>query len=290
MANSDGLTGLNLDLRVSQTKINVHSEFSLLQDSAAEGEVSSQANYRALISISGFSVEPEYERLYILAGYDHIAQFYSSAFADQNRSVESAYARIGRRVGESSLYTVNFAAAYVGATSGAHDDGVTYSASLQAGSKLSRYLHFDAQAGYSGVQLNGSRVASDATQGSGFFGSLTIDNRLNKWFDQNLRASTDIESSVLTNFRKATYVTYTTTWSVVRHVDLSSQLYYEHSNSSLKLDGETYDRYGAALGLGVHLGYKVDGRIDYRFTLKDSKLANDSYHQNQLTLAMTKRF
>lgn len=288
--NTEGLTGLDLDLHVSRTRINLHSEFSLQQDPVSEGEVSGQADYRKFINISGFVIEPEYDRLHITIGYDHITELYSGALADQNRSVESVFGEVGRRVGDSALYSLAFGGAYVGPTSGGHNDGFTYSVSIQAATQISEYLRFRAEAGYGGVQFNGSSVAFDAEDGDTFFGSLAIENRLNQWVSQTLRGGTDILPSVRSNFRKVIYLTHMANWTVVRHVSLSSELFYENSASSLNLGGERYDRYGVGAGISIHLAGKLDGRIGYRFALKESNLSGNDYSQNQVTLTITRQF
>ena len=288
--NTEGLTGLNLDLHISRTRVNLHSEFSLEQDPVSEGEVSGRADYRRFINASGFSIEPEYDRLHIVAGYDHITELYSGVFADQNRSVESVFGQVGRRVGDSALYDLELGAAYIGATPGGHDQGFTYSANVQAEAQISEYLRFKAEAGYGIVQFDGSRAAFDAENAGAFLGSLEIQNRLNRSVSQTLRVGRELLPSVRSNFRKVIYVAHRATWSVVRRVNLFSELFYENSESSLNPGGERYDRYGAGAGVSVHLARQLESRIDYRFTLKDSNLFGEDYSQNQATLTLTWQF
>ncbi|MBC8096523.1 MAG: hypothetical protein H7Y43_11995 [Akkermansiaceae bacterium] len=288
--NTEGLTGVNFDFHVSRTRINVHSEFSVEEDPVSEGEVSGRSDYLSFINVSGFLIEPEHDRLQLSAGYDHITQLYNSSFSDQNASVESVYASVGLRVGEATVYGVAFGGAYVGPTSGGSEEGFSYSVSLQAATQISEYLQLQAEAGYGGLQFNGNRGGVDTEADASLFGNLAVQNRLNQWVSQTLRVGTDLTPSVQSNFREVIYASHTIQWSVVRNVSLSSDLFYENSVTSLNTGGENYDRYGIGIGFTTQLIRKLEGKIAYQFVFKDSSRSGSDYHQNQVTLMLTRRF
>ncbi len=288
--NTEGLTGLNFDLHVSRTRINLHSEFSLEQDAVNEGEVSSDSDYRRLINVTGFSVEPQYDQLQLLAGYDHITQLYIGSLSDESHAVESAYASVGWHVNDATVYRFSFAGAYVGTTRGEDDDGLTYSVSAVATKQISDYLRLQAEAGYGGVQFNGSRSEFDTKADETFFGNFSAQHRLNEWMSHTLRVGMDMVPSVQSNFREVIYTTHGTRWSVVRNVGLTTDLFYENSSSSLTAGGEDYARYGFGIGISFKLVRKLESNLAYRFVQKDSDRGGSDYRQHQLTLTLLRRF
>lgn len=288
--NTDSITGLSVDLLVRETRVNLHSSFSLKQNPLDEGEVSGRSDYRQFQNATGFQIEPTHERLRLVIGYDHIIELYNSAFRAQDRSMENGSLEVGYKVSESTIYGVWMNGGYFNPHSDARSEAITFGAGLDVKLRLSEYLQFSAEAGYGYAEFLSQESAADAQRQSSFVGALSVRHRVNRWFIHHLRAGTDVVPSLNSNFRQIYHANHSTDWSVIRNVRLTTDLFYEHSTSSLDTGGEDYDRLGSGVGIAISLGKGVEVRTDYRFTWKGSNLPGSDYDQNRLSVSVTKRF
>jgi outer membrane protein assembly factor BamA len=70
-------------------------------------------------------------------------------------------------------------------------------------------------------------------------------------------------------------------WNVLRKFSLSTPLFYEHATES-RVDGETLQRYGAAVSVGRRITRKLSGSVGYQFFMNESDRPGRDYVQNRL--------
>ena len=295
------------DIFVGDFRINIHDRFSLEQDPIAEIALSNVADYGRFQNTAGVSVLWDLNQAVVTFGYDHYL-FLSTTedfeYLDRNADIVSG--SIGFT--PSSTITVGLEGSFVSTYYDQNilNDSRTFSVGGFMETQLTSYLKLRVAAGYQTIDFDDTGLVNDAHDLDDYYANALLSHRVNSVLTQNIAVGHETQLGVNSNYVKLNYVRHTTTWNILYHTLLSTELFYEDADDSggsgilfTPVPGvpninpfvaEHIHRYGGALTLGYQLTPHVTLGLRYQYTQKNSDQPLRDYRQNRIALDGTYSF
>ncbi len=154
------------------------------------------------------------------------------------------------------------------------------------------YIHLNARAGYVIYTFVPNGFESEPDQNL-YYASLTLRHRVNDTVSYYLEAGREIQLGIYSDLLDVWYVRPHADFKLIRDVGTSVHVFFEEGTeagkSTLGLN-ETFTRAGAGLDLGYQLLRKLSAHAGYQYVVKDSNVADRSYHQQEVTLDLRYQF
>jgi hypothetical protein len=295
------------DIFVGDFRINFHDRFSLEQDPVAEIALSNVADYGRFQNTAGVSVLWDLNKAVVTLGYDHY-NFISttSVFDYLDRNAEIFTGSIGFT--PTSTMTVGIEGSFVDTYYDQQilNDSRNYSVGAFMETQLTSYLKLRVAGGYQKIDFDNTGLVNDAHNLSDYYANALLSHRVNSVLTQNLAVGHETQLGVNSNYVKLNYVRHTTSWNILYHTLLSTELFYEDADDSggsgilfAPVPGvpninpfvaEHIHRYGGALTLGYQLTPHVTLGLRYQYTQKDSDQPLRDYRQNRVAFDGTYSF
>jgi outer membrane protein assembly factor BamA len=124
-----------------------------------------------------------------------------------------------------------------------------------------------------------------------WYADLTVSHEISKAASYGFSAGHEIIPGIQSDAVEDWYFRPSINWMIVKDVNLSTSLFYEHGNQGVgNVSGnlmETFDWYGGGLTASYPLMKTLHLSVNYRLTLRSSNLASQEYAQNIVGLRLT---
>lgn len=310
-------SALSFNVYAGDVKINFHDQFSLQQEAISQGTLSGVAQIERFTNTIGFSVLWDTNDIIWNFGYDH---FTFLTLGGANSSSGTLAANIARLDHSTDQFSASMAVKVNSALIGGIEATASYSdypeqpdsnfTSLSVGPYLefqvTKYTHAFLSGGYKGYFAGAnapgsvavdSTVAAQPASGdpSGFYGSLSIVHRLNRFYSDRLDIAHTDDVEGLSGHTQVNSVRYGGTWRVNQKVSLGVGLFYEDARiiSGSALGGSVasdYSRFGGSLSTGFQLSQRVGLSLGYQYLNKTAVRESEGYSQNRVTFSLGYRF
>ena len=284
-------SALSFDVFVGDFRINLHDRFSYVIDPLANGDLSGVVRLSGFSNTAGVMTDWDLNKLILSVGYDHFGFASSTAAFDYlNRSSELFFGRAAFQLNPTT--TAGFEA-----TGGLNDyqqnilhDNSTYSAGLFGSMRLTENFQFTARAGYLDYIFDSGNQSGQTAGKDMLYFSLELRHRINEFLTQALKGGREARLGLSSEFVERYYVWHQMNWNIIKDVKMVTELYYEHGDTTSFQTESTFDRFGGLIYFTYQLMEKLEARVAYRYTLKNSTLADQDYYQNGLAIDFTYRF
>ena len=272
-------------------RFNIHDRFDIRQDPVDNPTLSNVTDFARFTNTVGITGVADLNALVLTLGYDHFNYIsLNGRFDYLDRSAEqvfgSAVYAIAPRtfVGAEATfsytdYNRNFQNDSVGGTVGGYFD-ITFNP----------YLRLIARAGYQYAAFDDTGRFGDGSDLSGWYGSLTLQNRVNAYLVHSLSLGRENDLGLTSNYIKVSYARWNAAWNFLRNFSVGTDLFYEHDEESGGLIDETLNRFGGGFTLGYQLNFHLSAALHYAYVLKDSDRPNRDYYQNRVGVDVNYRF
>ena len=148
-----------------------------------------------------------------------------------------------------------------------------------------------ARGGYVLYDFDYSPFANTPGDTESYYAGLRIEHQLSDRIRHYLDGVREIAVAIYSDYDERVTVTYGLNWAIRDPLSLNASLFYEHGREPQAiLETEIYDRYGASLGVSYTLLPKLTAGVTYRFTYRDSDLADRDYTQNAVSVSIAYRW
>jgi hypothetical protein len=283
---------LSFDVYVDDLRINLHDRFSFYQDPIQQGAISGTNNINSRYGLGenviGVGLDWDLNKLVISAGYDHSITFATSQEFDYlNRQSDYFYLRPFVLAAPELTVGAEFTAGLTTYDQSQLNDSEQYSFGPFVDWQLSRFMRLGARAGYQTYSFDS---ATNATDTSSYYASLTLDHDLNRYVRYSLGGGHLVSLGVNSDAINLTFVRLTARWQILRSTDINTDLFYEHGEETGSLNPETFDRVGFSASLGYRVTDKLTAGLRYTVTDKQSDQPLRGYLQNVIGLNLYYRF
>lgn len=270
-------------------KVTVHDRFAILQNPIDEPTLSNTARFDRFQNTAGLTALFDFNDLKLVLGYDHFTYHtFSSDFDFLDRREEQFYGSASLQLSDAVTVGVDGSGAVVKYQTGFNNDGTTWSAGPFVEATLSNYTKLRITGGYQGMDFDQNGLNGDTTNYGSWFGSVTVAQRLNRFWSHSLSAGHEARLGLEVNFYEYDYVRYLAQWQINPRLAASIDGFVENANESgtAAQDSENSLRWGAGVSLGWRLGSRLSVDVGYHYVNKNSDLSLRSYYQNSGTLVL----
>lgn len=285
---------LSFDVFVKDFKINLHDQFSYIQDSAQEAAVANTGSYGTLNNTAGLLVNWNLQDLTPSLGYDHqIVKSTTPQFEQQDHSSESLVGRMGLRVYPGVTPGVEGTVSFTSYDQTVLNNNTAYSLGAYADWQPGPYLHLQARAGYSIFQFQHTSQSIQTGDLNSWYVGLTATHQLSDSVSYSLSAGHDIRLGIQSDAIEEYYFQPGINWSIIKNWTFQTFVSYQHGNQGqASLGGnstETYDWISGGLGVSHAITARLTAALNYRLTWRSSNEASQEYTQNLVELQLTYR-
>ena len=270
-------------------KLTFHDRFAILQNPIDEPNLSNTALFDRFQNAAGVTALLDFNDLKIVFGYDHFNyRAFDSEFDFLDRREEQFYASAALRVSDAVSVGLDGSAALVHYLTDFNNNGTTWSAGPFVEATLSNYTTVRLAGGYQAMDFDQSGTSGDTTQYGGWYGNVTVAQRLNQYWSHSLSAGHEARLGLEVNFSEYTYARYLAQWRINPRLVASLEGFAENANESgtAAQNSEDAFRWGAGANFTYRLGNKLSLEVGYQYVNKNSNLPLRDYYQNVGTLVV----
>ena len=295
------------DIFVGDFRINLHDRFSLEQDPIAEVALSNVADYGRFQNTVGVSVLWDLNQAVVTLGYDHYTFISTTDVFDYlDRNAEILSGSIGFTPSSTITVGLEGSLIYTYYDQNILNDSQTYTLGAFMETQLTSYLKLRVAGGFQSIDFDNTGLVNDAHDLNDYYANALLSHRVNSVLTQNIAVGHETQLGVNSNYVKLNYARHTTTWNILFHTLLSTELFYEDADDSggsgilfAPVPGvanvnpfvaEHIHRYGGALTLGYQLTPHVTLGLRYQYTQKNSDQPLRDYRQNRIAFDGTYSF
>jgi hypothetical protein len=276
---------ISFDLYVKDFSINLHDQFSYVQDSATQAAVANTGNYGNFQNIVGAGVTWDLEDVTVPFGYDHLNYLAtSSSWNYTDHSSEMFNLRPGLRVHPQLTLGAEGTITYTTYDQPVLNDNTAYTLGVYATYKPGLYFNLQPRFGYTIYDFRQTSHTIPAQNQDTWYADITLSHQATKTITYSLSAGHELKLGVESDLIEDWYVRPNLIWAAFKDVNLTLSLFYENGNEkggALPTYGEThYTWYGGSLGAGYTVNNNLNVSLTYRLTLRSSDLSSQEYTQN----------
>lgn len=285
-------TALDFEMFIKDFVIEVHDGISLTQQSYDNPAAASIANYSYLENTSGFRVLWDLDKLHITATYDHLIRYSLDSADRQEDSNQDLFSLLaGADVNSFSQLGMQAGAGLVQYDEDTLNGGVQYSVGVYYHLRLSQNFSLRADAGYVIDNLDnpGAATTNYQSQVNTFYGSLTLQHRVNQYLTYNLQIGHGLNAGLFSDTLDLYYARLETDLNLIRRWRTRLNFTYENGSETGGI-GESFDRYGVGFGLARSLTQNLSLSLDYYFWDRFSDLPDRTYIEDRVLVNLTYNF
>jgi len=282
-------------MQVNTLKLTFRDSFSYEEDPfdlpVATGGTTNGDNYRHFENTAGVQLDWAInEYIALTAGYQHYNLWvFSDPYESLERRAETVYLRPSVKVSPAVTLGVNGSITWVDFKENIQNDGTCYMAGPFIDIALTENTQLFVEGGIQYFHFKDNGTIADNSNANTWYFRSEINNKLSEYLTQRLAFTKTAEVGYGTNYYNLYHVEYGAVWNVLPSLTLEPSVFYEHYTTSGD-NGETANRYGAAIGLRYILTPSVTLSADYRFLLKDSDIPDGDYRQNLVLISIYYNF
>jgi hypothetical protein len=301
-------SGLAFNLYIKDILVNIHDQFSYVQNSAQNAQVAGTGSYGTFQNSAGLRGDWSLKYFQLTAGYDHqntIAT--SSQFGDDNNSTETGYANIGYKLNPKLTAGVQGTVAYTAYDQNTLNDNTTYSAGVFADYHPNSAIHFQPSVGYIIDHFEQTSQFIQTSDLNSWYADLTLTHQLTRSFSYMIDAGHNANLGVESDANEYWHVNTSVTWNFIRNFSLTPQAFYQHGKagvgsttlpptippiippSNLLTQPEVYNYYGGGIAFNYMITKRFTVTLNYGITQRTSSLSNRGYTQNIVGIQLTYR-
>jgi hypothetical protein len=294
-------SALSYTFFIKDVMFNVHDQFSYVQNSSSNPQVSGTGIYGTFENSAGIVSEWDLKHFSMTLGYDHQNTLStSSQFNNVDNSGETGYARLGYNWNSALTTGLEGTVAYTAYNQNILNDNTAYSAGVYADWHPDKFIHIEPRIGYSYNQFdNTSTNLQTANQGS-WYADLNITHQLTPRFSYSLEASRNSILGVQSDLDEVWNVNAGITWNFIRNFSFQPNLFFQHGNQgagttflapnsmvTLLEQEETYNWYGGSIAFSYAFTKRFAATLTYTIIQRDSNIAGRGYTQNVVGIQIT---
>lgn len=293
-------SGLSFDIYAGDFKINLHDQLAVTEE-AYQNPGASGGN-RDLVSLqnsAGIRALWDLNKALANVGYDHVD--YVSLSQNQgvpDTSSENFYANAGIRVRPQLLLGVEAGGSVITysqnlpARSESIPDAVQWNAGAFGSTQVSDHISVRADAGYTVYTPDNTATNLVTRDTSGFYLSLSLSHRVNKFLSYTLSAGRSTDLSAYGQAQSYYFVRLDPSWHLFQKYSLSTPLWWQqgtriYNNQS---SGGNYQQIGAGVTVGRALTKKLSASLGYQFVDETADQAGLTYTVNTVDLNFVYQF
>ena len=272
-------------------RLNFHDRFDIRQDPVDNPTLSNVTDFGRFTNTLGVTAIADLNALVLTLGYDHFNYLsLNGRFDYLNRSAEQVFGSAVYALAPRTFVGVEGTFAYTSYDRNFQNDSVGGTIGGYFDITFNPYLRLITRAGYQVASFQTSGRFGDNSDLSGWYGNLTLQNRVNAYLVQSLSAGRENDLGLTSNYIKVSYVRWNAAWNFLRNFSLGTDLFYEHDEESGGLINETLDRYGGGFTLGYQFNFHLSAALHYAYVDKSSDRAFRDYYQNRVGVDVNYRF
>ena len=296
-------SGLSFDIYIKDVIVNVHDQFSYIQNSSENPQVAGTGTYGTFDNRAGVSAKWDLRQVDLVAGYDHLNTVAtSSQFNDDNNSVDSAYARVGYKWNSKLTAGVEGTVSQTTYDRNVLNNTTAYTAGVYGDWHPDAFLEIEPRAGVSINQYSQTSTVQTSDLNS-WYADLTLNHHITHSLTYSIDAGRNVSPGVQSTASEYWFINTGLTWSFIRNFSLQPQFSFQHGNQGagstvnpanpnlppnlLPSNGETYDYYSGGLGFSYQIARRFTIGWNYQFTQRASSLANRGYIQDIIGIQIT---
>lgn len=296
-------SGLSFNFAIKDVLLNVHDQFSYVQDSSQNAQVAGTGSYGTFNNTAGLSANWDLKYVDTTVGYDYqntIAT--SSQFKQNDNSIQNVYAKIGYKVNSKLTAGVEGTAAYTDYTEDILNNNASYSAGVYGDWQPDKYIHVTPRFGYVIAQFQQTSQFVQTSDLNSWYADLNISHQITKSLNYTLDAGRNISLGVQADANEYWYLNGNVSWSFIKNFSFAPNFFYQHGNqgigstvtaapptSSAGLVSETYDWYGGGIAFNYNITKRFVTTLSYTITQRTSSVSGRGYTQNVVGIQFTYR-
>lgn len=294
-------SGLSFDLYIKNVLINLHDQFSYVQNASENPTVAGTGTYGTFINTAGLSGKWNFEKWDFTLGYDHQTLLSTSGeFSDTDSSTEDCYARAGYEMNSKLTAGLESTASYTYYNEDALNDSTSYSIGLYGDWRPDSFLQVQPRVGYTIDEFAQSSQSEQNSTLNSWYADLNVSDQITRSINCSLDAGHQISAGAQSDVDEDYYANASAVWNIIRGLTFQTSLFFQHGdqgegttllaplnpNNNL-VSNEIYNWYGGSLGLTHAIARRLDLSLNYQFTQRTSSLADRGYTQNLVGLMLT---
>jgi hypothetical protein len=286
-----------LDYRVmtSAGQINVHDTFAIQVDPISRPEISGGPtrlmNFQRFVNTIGISGEwRPIKRWGMMGGYDYtIDVSLNNQFSNLDHQMHTFSVGTFYELTSRTTVGVNGTYSTWSYNNKIQNDGGAFTIGPFIVYRLSKFITFEASAGYSVSFFDTSGTIGDLSNYGGLGYSASVRHTINSRMSHGLRGSRSFGLGFGSNFTESWALQYNHSWRLSSPITLNTTLSYDTYASS-GAGADSGSRYMLYLSTAYHLSRRWSTALSYAFAHKDSDLVGQDYTQNRITIDLRREF
>lgn len=285
-------SALSFDVAFGDFLVNLHDQFSYVQDAAQQAAIANTGSYGLLNNTAGALATWNLNQVTLSLGYDHqLVKSTASQFEQQDHTSELVTTRAGLRVHPTVTTGVEGTASLTTYNQLFLNDNNSYSGGVYADWQPDTSFHLEARGGYSTFIFQHNSPFVQTSDLNSWYVGLTATHQISQGVSYTLSAGHDISLGIQADAIEEWYFTPTINWSIIRNWTFTTGLSYQHGDQGLGNQGgnltETFDWLGATMSVSHAITSRINAALNYRFTVRGSSIAMREYTQNLVGLQLT---
>jgi hypothetical protein len=294
-------SGLSFNMYIKDILINVHDQFSYVQDASQNPGVAGTGTYGTFQNSAGLSGKWNLKKVVFTLGYDHQNTFStSSQFSDVDNSTESGYARTGYQWNSKLTTGVEATAAYTHYNEDVLNDNTSYSLGVYGDWQPDSFLHIQPRVGYTIDEFAQTSQSLQNSTVKSWYADLNISHEITRSVSYSLDLGRQTSGGAQSDITEDYYVNSGITWKIINGLTFQTSLSYQHGNqgegttligppipNSNLVSQEIYNWYNFGLGLSHDITRQFALSLNYQFTQRTSSLSDRGYTQNLVGIVLT---
>lgn len=285
-------SALAWDITAQDWMFTFYDRFTYSQEVASQGGLSDTAEYPRIENTVGVRARWQPDRYELQFGYSHFNFFStSSAYDYLERSAEQFFGRAGWRFAEVTQAGVEASGSLTHYNSSERPDNQNVSVGPYLEWMVVNELRLSLRGGYV-VYFGEDTVTGEHRDEDSHYLGLYANHRLTRFLTHTLSVVHDVQQSVDSGstLTEQLRLSYSMAWAFHPSASLSVSGFYEDAEERQDGVQETYERFGAGVGLTWRLLKRLSAGLAYRYTTKDSSISVNDYDQNVVTLTANYHF
>jgi outer membrane protein assembly factor BamA len=285
---------LSFDIYIKDFWINLHDQFSYVQDSSQNANVANTGSYGTFQNTAGLSGTWDLNDVTLALGYDHQNILStSSQFDEINHDSEMFFARSGFKVHPKITVGLESTASFTTYDQEVLNDNAAYSIGVYADVRPDAFFRIQPRVGYTIYQFQHTSQSIQTSNLNSWYADLNITHQPTDFLSYSLDAGHEVSLGIQSDVTEDWYIRPSISWNIIRNLSLQTSFFYEYGSQGvgniLNNFTENYSWYGGRIGLGYPIAKRLTLGLSYQLTLRSSSIADRGYAQNVVGLQLTYR-
>lgn len=296
-------SGLSFDVYIRDIIINLHDQFSYIQNSAANPQVADTGTYGTFNNTAGLSGQWSLRTVDFTLGYDHQTSIAtSSQFSSTDNSTEAAYAQAGYKLNSRLTTGGEGSFSYTAYSQNVLNDATSYSLGVYGDWHPDAFIEVEPRVGYTINQFSQTSYLQTSDLNS-WYADLLVMHKITRSLSYSIDAGRNVSGAAQASADQYWFVNAGITWSFIRNFSFQPRFSFQNGKQgagttvnpgflpflppSVLTQTENYDWYSASLGFAYDISQRFTVGWNYQFTKRTSSIAGRGYTQNVIGIQIS---